>query len=182
MDVLHERYLSCHMDVALVPGPASLHPPYMSIEQYEITCYNALDVVTTFNHLEQVSVTRQGSTQLGDDGWSLWRWRWRTADRWIDFDFTLFDDEAAGCWGGSGLSTHCTYADLVRLWLNVKVVHPDVWLHDANTALHTPHSFLTEYALPPLRQALEDRDREVREGAQDSWAVYVTLGLQPSVV
>ncbi len=181
MDIFDEVYLSCQMSVDLVPGPLSIQPPYMSIEHYDIECYRITDVVRTLTDLENVMITQTGNTDEGEDGWYQWRWRWLKDDRWIDFDVTLFEGEQSGCWGGSNMVAHCTFADLVRLWVHVKGRYPAVWLHDNQTALHTPHSFLAEYAMPTLRQALQDPDRSVRQRAQDERAVYISLGLQPNV-
>jgi hypothetical protein len=91
------------------------------------------------------------------------------------------DESGAIYWGGSQLSTLCTFADLVRLWNAVRTYYPAVWLHDGNdTRMYTPHSFLEKFALPRLQSALSHQDASIRVRAEQELATYRALGLQDS--
>jgi len=125
--------------------------------------------------LEGTHLTRRGGTD-GSDQWYTWAWRWSAQDRYIDIDFTVFETGPVVHWGGSNLTTHCTFTDLARLWLQVKAIYPAVWLHTDDTSLWSPHSFLAEFAVPALQPALESTVQAVRERACQELSQYRALG------
>jgi len=175
MQAFDETYLCCEMRVGLVPGPLHIEPPYTSQEVHDIALYPATDVLATFGSLAGTHLVCKGGTDASDE-WCKWAWRWTAQDRYIDIDFTVFETDPVITWGGSNLTTHCTFADLVHLWLQVKTRHPAVWLHTDDTTLWSPHSFLAQFAVPALHPALMSADQGVRERADQVLSDYRALG------
>ena len=145
----------------------------------EIAEYRAIDVIQTFSALNDVTLISQGGAE-GDSWWG-WRWRWERGNHLIEWDFSALNpDEPSDSvyWGGSNLTTLCTFANLVRLWNTVRAHYPAVWLHDGeDTRMYTPHSFLEAFALPTLQPALSHQDATVRARAEQELATYRILGL-----
>lgn len=182
MDQFEAAYLLCDLEIALIPRPRHFEEPFYSTEIYELEDYPALDVAETFSTLPEMTVTSLGG-MADEEGWFRWRWRWERADRLIELNFSAFEMESPGrpiLWGGSELTTLCTFADLVRLWLAVQQRLPASWLHDDDCRVYTPHSFLETYALPRLRPALAHPDLAVRERAAAALAEYRGLGYRMS--
>ena len=126
-----------------------------------------------------ITVVSQGGEHGYD--WFKWRWRWEREDHLIEWNFSVFepeDDSSGVYWGGSQLSTLCTFADLMRVWNDVRARYPAIWLHDGeDTRMYTPHSFLETFALPALQPALSHKDASIRARAEQELATYRALGL-----
>jgi hypothetical protein len=89
------------------------------------------------------------------------------------------DESSAVYWGGSELTTLCTFTDLARLWNTVRIHYPAVWLHDGeDTRMYTPHSFLETFALPALQPALSHEAASIRARAELELATYRALALR----
>jgi hypothetical protein len=180
MTPFEEVYLLCDHKFALIPGPLSFDEPFYSVDLQDMEDYPSIDVVRTFSALDHVSVVSQGGEHGYD--WFKWRWRWELEDRLIEWNFSVFepeDESSAAHWGGSELTTLCTFADLVLLWNTVRRDYPAVWLHDGeDTRMYTPHSFLETFALPTLHPALSHQDESIRVRAEQELAAYRTPGLR----
>ncbi len=182
MDAFADLFLKCSRSVVLIPGPLEFTEPCYSLSLHDIQLYVAQDVIASFNTLEHTSLLQQGGFATLDD-WFDWRWRWEHGDRWIEIGFSVFEANVFEhsepvYWGGSTLTTSCTYADVVGVWRALQHQYPAVWVQDSDCRLLTPHTFLKSYALPLLQEAIDDQDQAIRKRAGGELQIYQLLGYQ----
>jgi hypothetical protein len=179
MKPCQEVYLLCDHKFALIPGPLSFDEPFYSVHLQDMEDYPAANVAHMLSRLDHVTVLSQGGEHGYD--WFKWRWRWELEDRLIGWKVSVFepeDESSAVYWGGSELTTLCTFADLVRLWNIIRARYPAVWLDDSeDTRMDAPHSFLQTFTLPALQPALSHQGASIRVCAEQELATYRTRDL-----
>jgi hypothetical protein len=186
MDAFVDRFLKCSKTVVLIPGPLEFSEPCYSLSLDDIQLYPAQDVISSLNRLEHTSLIQPGGFSSLDE-WFAWRWRWEHEDRWIEIGFSVleanvFEQIEPVYWGGSMLTTSCTYSDVVWMWRALQQQYPGMWVQDSDCRLLTPHRFLKTYALPLLQEALYDQDQAIRKRAERELETYRLLGYQPAEI
>lgn len=120
---------------SIVPGPPTIHPPFLSIELDAIEQYPP-DVV-------EAAVLRIPGVHLihpANPDWWSWVARWSAGDRHIDLAMTLFDWQSLA-WGGFKLAGTASAAALLDLYSQMRAALPATWLHNDATTLHSAQSF-----------------------------------------
>jgi hypothetical protein len=134
---LSVRYAGSHF--ALVPGPRSFEEPFHSYCVNEIAEYAPESIADTLLSIPGIRVLH-----AAEPSWWEWEAVWEEGDRMILLGMTLFED--SGYWGGTKLECDCTLADILNLWVAVRINHPSVWLHGDDCRVYTPQSFIATQA------------------------------------
>jgi hypothetical protein len=120
---------------SIVPGPAAIHPPFLSIELDVIEQY-AVDVVAA-------TVLAMPGARLihpATPDWWSWVARWSSGNVHIDLAMTLFEWESP-TWGGFKLRGTAPASALLDLFGRIHAAFPATWLHDDTSTLHSAESF-----------------------------------------
>jgi hypothetical protein len=120
---------------SIVPGPPTIHPPFLSIELDEIEQYSPDVVAAAVLRIPGVQLIRPANP----DWWS-WVARWSTDGGHIDLAMTLFDVRSAA-WGGFNLAGTAPASALLDLYSQIRTALPATWLHDDATTLHSAETF-----------------------------------------
>ena len=120
---------------SIVPGPPTIHPPFLSIDLDAIEQYPPAVVEAAVLRIPGVRLIHPANP----DWWS-WVARWSAVDGYIDLAMTLFDWRSVA-WGGFKLAGTGSAAALLDLYSRIHAALPATWLHDDATTLHSAESF-----------------------------------------
>jgi len=120
---------------SIIPGPATIHPPFLSIELDAIKQYPADIVAATVLALPGAHLIHEATP----DWWS-WVARWPSETNHIDLAMTLFEWQSP-MWGGFKLSGSADPSALLDLYTRIRSALPATWLHDDACTLHDAASF-----------------------------------------
>ncbi len=122
---------------SLIPGPPEIPEPFFSTELEGFTEYPVGEVAEAFDEL----FTPLPIADLSD--WSTYSWEWREGERFAVIGFgSMLSEEGLDVWWGSELTLSCTPEDLLALWTRVRARFGTVWLHDGDSRLYRPETFL----------------------------------------
>lgn len=123
---------------AFIPGPLR-DPPDSSINLHDMVDYPPDLVAGAFLACDGVDLVHPA-----EPSWWEWRAAWRSGDRYIGLDMTLFDNMEPTSWGGSTITALCRAEDMMGLWIAVRERCPAVWLHSPDCDIFTLETFARE--------------------------------------
>jgi hypothetical protein len=144
MDFILLRRLRLKVD--LVPGPAHDDKARYNQAIQILARYPAEEIAAAIGQLSGVTPDPEA-----DPGQNSLRWVWSEGGRSMQIGFLPLEDGEPPCWGGSELDLDCYVGDLLQVWQNLRLSHPDIWLH-YDGRVYTPTTFLDR-----LREMIEDQ-------------------------
>lgn len=120
---------------SIVPGPASIQPPFQSTQVGAIEEYSPEVVAETI-----LAIPGAELIQPAEPDWWSWMARWSSNESYIDLTMTLFDTLPM-LWGGFKLAGPAGPQDLLELYIQLHAALPATWLHNAECELHSAESF-----------------------------------------
>ena len=127
---------------SIIPGPASILPPFDSQDIQEIAAYSPSSVAAVVLDLDGAELALFDGTD-----WWTWSARWSCGSDYIDLEMTLLDEPEIS-WGGFGVSGTGSATQLLKLYDLFKIDIDTAWLHDSECGLYTSQTFAAEFNLP----------------------------------
>lgn len=110
-----------------------------------------------------------------NDREGLSMFEWRESTRTILTKVEAPDSADWPFWSGSPIEAHCTFRDLLEIWIGLALQLHQVWLHNSNCTMFSPESFVEQIAAPALHSALQSDDRATRNRAEEERSRYAAL-------